>query len=186
MAGMDIHQLSVTYIREHDRILVRINTTAGEELRLWLTQRLLRGLYPHLGKAAANLEASRTPLADNSEQSKLLLAEFKKEETLQSADFKTPFKSSEPTLPLGDRPLLVTEVRMTAQGAGRLEIAFDEKLPDVAHPRGFKIAIQPQLMHGLLHLLQAAITASEWPISPLAPPNATEAASDTKRPRYLN
>jgi len=78
MAGMDIHQLSVSYAREHDRILVRINTTAGEELRLWLTQRLLRSLLPHLGKAAADLEASRTALADNSEQSKQLLAELKK------------------------------------------------------------------------------------------------------------
>ena len=36
---MNIHQLSVTYLPEQDRILARVNTTAGEEMRLWLTRR---------------------------------------------------------------------------------------------------------------------------------------------------
>lgn len=186
MAGMDIHQLSVSYAREHDRILVRINTTAGEELRLWLTQRLLRSLLPHLGKAAADLEASRTALADNSEQSKQLLAELKKEETLKSADFKTPFKKGEAKLPLGAEPLLVTEVRMKARGPGKLEIAFEEKLPETTNPRGFKIALQPQLMHGLLHLLGTALTTSEWPLSTPAPTSVADGALPMDKPKYLN
>ena len=48
--AMNIHQLSVTYLPEEDRILARINTTAGEEMRLWLTRRLMLGLWPLLSK----------------------------------------------------------------------------------------------------------------------------------------
>ena len=47
---MKIHQLSVTYLAEQDRILVRINTTAAKEMRLWLTRRLTVGLWPLLSK----------------------------------------------------------------------------------------------------------------------------------------
>ena len=34
---MKVHQLSVTYLHEQDHLLVRINTSDGEELRLWFT-----------------------------------------------------------------------------------------------------------------------------------------------------
>ena len=47
---MQIHQMSVTYLPEQDRILMRINTTEGEEMRMWLTRRLMVGLWPLLSK----------------------------------------------------------------------------------------------------------------------------------------
>ena len=51
---MNIHQLSVNYLQEQDRILLRINTSAGEELRLWLTRRLTLNLWPMLTKIVAD------------------------------------------------------------------------------------------------------------------------------------
>lgn len=188
---MDIHQLSISYVREQDRILLRVNTSEGEELRLWLTQRLLKGLLPHLGHAAADLEASCTPLADQSEASKQLLTEFKKEETLKSADFSTPYKADAVTLPLGAEPLLVTEVTMKVLGAGQLEISFDEKLSHADNPRGFRMAVQPPLMHGMMHLLASAIATAEWgialPAQALAAPVRDSLDfSSAERPKYLN
>ena len=47
---MKIHQLSVNYLAEQDRILMRVNTAASEEMRLWLTRRLMLGLWPLLSK----------------------------------------------------------------------------------------------------------------------------------------
>lgn len=188
---MDIHQLSISYVREQDRILLRINTSEGEELRLWLTQRLLKGLLPHLGHATADLDASCTPLADQSEASKQLLTEFKKEETLKAADFSTPYKADAVTLPLGAEPLLVTEVTMKVLGAGQLEISFDEKLSQTANPRGFRMAVQPPLMHGMMHLLASAIATAEWgivlPAQALATPVRDSLDFSTaERPKYLN
>ena len=49
---MNIHQISVTYVQAQDRCLVRINSHAGDELRLWFTRRLTLGLMPRLKHAA--------------------------------------------------------------------------------------------------------------------------------------
>ena len=43
---MNIHQLSARYNQEQDRILVRINSTEGTEMRLWFTRRLTLALWP--------------------------------------------------------------------------------------------------------------------------------------------
>ena len=45
---MQIHQLNIQYQADQDRVLARINTSAGTELRLWLTRRLTLGLLPIL------------------------------------------------------------------------------------------------------------------------------------------
>ncbi|MET0311686.1 MAG: hypothetical protein ABW051_06510 [Burkholderiaceae bacterium] len=194
---MNIHQLSVNYINEQDRILVRINTTAGEELRLWLTRRLTLGLVPVLGRVVAEQavtqETAKTPgiapaVADP--ETKKMLAEFKKEETLQKADFKTPYRDQAAALPLGAEPLLVTEVNVTPTPTGQLQLSFQEKLPGAPQPRGFQMALESQLTHGLLHLVEKALVVSEWrgpaPAGAVPPAAAPEEPPTGGKPRYLN
>ncbi len=196
---MNIHQLSVTYLQEQDRILARINTTQGAELRLWLTRRLTLGLSPLLAKIVAQHIAkqeaitsphiSPTTAADTLTQQ--MLVEFKKAESLEKADFTTPFKDAPAQLPLGAEPLLVTEVNVTPLPNGQLQMVFNEKLPDVPQPRGFQIALEANLIHGFVHLLDKALAASQWAEgAQLAAPHALgslpgEDAAGSK-PRYLN
>ena len=63
---MKLHQLSVVYLAEQDRILVRANTSEAAEMRLWLTRRLMLGLWPlltrMLNKHLLNLEAAGSVL----------------------------------------------------------------------------------------------------------------------------
>src|SRR5438132_14300109 len=102
---MKIHQLSVNYIAEQDRVLVRINTAASEEVRLWLTRRLMLGLWPLLSRLLTQhllkLEAAGTSLDAAGEDLKKMLADFRKEEFLQEADFETPYDDNQAVLPLG-------------------------------------------------------------------------------------
>lgn len=127
---MNIHQLSVTYLPEQDRILARVNTTAGEEMRLWLTRRLMVGLWPLLSKAMTErllrLETAGSSLDAADDQLKQMLADFRKEQFLQHADFATPYRENEPNLPLGEEPLLVTDVDATPLPNGRLRLCFNE------------------------------------------------------------
>ena len=129
---MNIHQLSITYLPEQDRILARVNTTAGEELRLWLTRRLMVGLWPLLSKAMTErllrLEAAGSSLDAADDQLKQMLTDFRKQEFLQHADFATPYRKTEtePDLPLGEEPLLVTDVDATPLPNGRLRLHFNE------------------------------------------------------------
>ncbi|GAC1605767.1 MAG: hypothetical protein NVS3B2_12540 [Ramlibacter sp.] len=195
---MNIHQLSVTYVPEQDRILARVNTTAGEEMRLWLTRRLMLGLGPLLGQVMTEhllqLEAAGTSLEVASDELRTMLADLRKQEFLQTADFDTPYRDSSPTLPLGQEPLLVTQVDASPLPGGRLRLSFGENVPasgGTGLARRFQMDMEPRLMQGLVHLLDQAVTQSGWrePFANAAP--AQEAApsdsvASASRPRYLN
>ena len=45
---MQIRQLQVACDHLQDRLLLRVATQADEEVRIWLTRRFLRDLWPHL------------------------------------------------------------------------------------------------------------------------------------------
>ena len=195
---MNIHQLSARYNQEQDRILVRINSTDGTEMRLWLTRRLTLSLWPTLNKAVvehvARQDDGTTHLRD--EASKKMLADFQRDAVLKDADFSTPYEDFQdapttlPTLPLGNAPLLVTEVRITPVANGPLKIAFNEQLEGQANGRGFQVELAPPLVHGLVQLLERALQQSAWGEgsdalgTPPLPGNDAPVLAD--RPKYLN
>ena len=192
---MKIHQLSVTYLAEQDRILVRINTAAAEEMRLWLTRRLMLGLWPLLSKLLTKhllkLEAAGTSLDTADEDLKKMLADFRKEEFLKHADFETPYQEGQAQLPLGEDPLLVTDVDASPLPNGRLRLSFNERPPNAEEPRSFQMEMEPKLMQGLMHLLEQALARSQWR-EPFGNPVAVEDAAtqedeqSPRKPRYLN
>jgi hypothetical protein len=192
---MKIHQLSVTYLAEQDRILVRINTASAEEMRLYLTRRLMLGLWPLLSKLLTKhllkLEAAGTSLETADEDLKRMLAEFRKEEFLKEADFDTPYKENQSVLPLGEEPLLVTDVDASPLPSGRLRLSFNERLPNVASPRSFQMEMEPKLMQGMMHLLEQALGRAQWreafgAVAAEASSSGDEDPLIARKPRYLN
>jgi hypothetical protein len=196
---MNIHQLSVNYIQEQDRILVRINTSAGEELRLWFTRRLTLNLWPMLTKIVSDQVVQQeavkapelAPVIANDAETRKMVAEFKKEENLQNADFKTPYKDQPAALPLGAEPLLVTEVNVSPLPTGQLQLSFSEKLTGVQNVRGFQMALESQMTHGLVHLLEKALNTSLWrEVHGIAPavqaPQLPDEPPAGDKPKYLN
>jgi hypothetical protein len=190
---MQIHQMSVTYFPEQDRILMRINTTEGEEMRMWLTRRLMVGLWPLLSKLLTEhllkLESAGASLAGANPELKKMLADFRKEEFLQHADFDTPYEEAEQRLPLGEEPLLVTDVDAAPLANGPLRLNFNERTATGADkPRSFQMEMQPKLMQGLMHLLDQALLQSQWreAFAPMAAAEPPAEEGDGSRPRYLN
>ncbi|MEJ6023555.1 hypothetical protein [Ramlibacter sp. PS4R-6] len=189
---MKIHQLSVNYQAEQDRIFVRINTSAAEEVRLWLTRRLMVGLWPLLTRLLTQhllkLEAAGSTLESADDGLKKMLADFRKEQFLQEADFDTPYDENQAVLPLGPKPVLVTDVDASPLPNGRLRLVFNERLPRKKEPRNFQVEMDPKLMQGLIHLLEQALTRSQW-LEPFTPPAAVEEAAEEgdgkRKPRYL-
>ena len=60
---MNIHQLSISHDERQDRLLLRLNTLAGEEYRFWLTRRMVILILPALTQMLARLEAAQPGLA---------------------------------------------------------------------------------------------------------------------------
>ncbi|HET8744365.1 MAG TPA: hypothetical protein VFM98_02090, partial [Ramlibacter sp.] len=120
---------------------------------------------------------------------KRMLADFRKEEFLQHADFDTPYQEGQPRHPLGEEPLLVTDVDAAPVANGPLRLNFNERPPNGAsEPRSFQMEMQPKLMQGLMHLLDQALLQSQWRESfhPVVAPEPASDEGDGHRPRYLN
>lgn len=201
---MNIHQVNVSYSGEQDRLLVRINSVQGEEFRAWLTRRLAVKLLPHLGRTAREqmdkqfaLPATPSPLPEHKEQ---MVQNFRKEAAVYDGDFQTPYKNQPAALPLGEEPLLVTEITFTPLADAKLQVLLIERLP--GKQRDLQLVMDPALTQGLLRLLNQGLKASGWldevPAALLAPSEGTvvpvrseqellEAAEETPtKPRYLN
>jgi hypothetical protein len=190
---MAIHQLQVSFEPEQDRILVRMNTHAGEELRLWLTRRMVKNLFPHMLEATAQVVATQSQLASHDGTDRDALTHFKKQESLQHSDFTTPFNSQATLLPIGDVPLLATTVHITPCADGAVRIGFEEKVRGVPPVRSFEVVLGQDLLHGFMHLLEKALGHADWGIS-LTAVNARKDSKDVDvdalatavPPRYLN
>ena len=188
---MKIHQLQASYQMEQDRVLVRLNTLSGEELRLWLTRRLIRNLFPHMMQAATALTDTQAPLVSHDGADRAALTQFRKQESLQQADFDTPFNTEASVLPMGKEPLLATAVHITPSEDGSLRIGFEEKIPDTAGVRSFEVTLDPPLLHGFMHLLELTLKHADWGIQLVKqnPPNdahAMDAFAAAEPPKYLN
>jgi hypothetical protein len=193
---MQIHQLNIQYQADQDRVLARINTSAGTELRLWLTRRLTLGLLPlfrkvendQLEKSLAAQPDADVGMTAKDPKVREMLSEFKKERTLQQADFKTPYKEPE-TGQAAEQPLLVVEVQITPLPNFSTRILFAALQADSAQKREIKMELDQKMMLGLVHLLNKAFADSRWGETSLtaATPVAANSSPDIPtRPQYLN
>lgn len=194
---MRIHQLNLRYDLDQDRLMARINTTSGLEIRLWLTRRLTLGFLPLLRKltdeqiSRAETLAAAAGDAPATADPKLreFLNEFKKDAALQRSDFKTPFKESTEGAATGDDPMLVSEIAVTPLANAHLQVKFSGKVARSALKSDVQIDLDERLMHGFLHLLEKSFVNSQWglaTVAPAAPDEAGDKGTDTSRPQYLN
>ncbi len=191
---MNVHQLSIAYVPEQDRILARVNTKEGRELQCWFTRRVALGVAPVIEKLVTEQAARRgglspAHLAGMDDLAREAVAQFQKTEALARADFATPYKATEVSLPLFDPPLLVTEVNMATLTNGQLKLAFTEKLPGKSGSRNFQMALSDLLVQAFVHLLGRAIVQSQWRQTPGADPALAalpEPAAKAGTTGYLN
>ena len=125
---MNVHQLSIAYVPDQDRILARVNTKEGRELQFWFTRRLTLGLSTLMDKVVTDHVArqagvAEARLADMDDLAKKAVSQFQRSENLKSADFSTPYKAPEASVPLFASPLLVTEINIAPLANGHADPA---------------------------------------------------------------
>ncbi|NBQ88330.1 MAG: hypothetical protein EBU07_12795 [Betaproteobacteria bacterium] len=187
---MQIHQVSANHVVEEDRILLRINTTDGQEFRAWLTRRMTGALWPALHHTLTELLLrmdARLAVGDESDPLKRsMLADFQRDSLLGSSDFSRPFRTDSVNLPLGEHPLLVTDVQVSQPREHVVRLDFSDKLAAQAggaavSPRSFSVDLDAPLMQGMMHLIDQAVLKADWQLPAPEALRSREAASPAAR-----
>src|SRR3954454_6690930 len=119
---MRLHQLKIDYDAEQDRLLMQVATGEGVEVRLALTRRFVKLLWPLLVKLAE--EASpRIRTQANPEARKALLG-LEHEYAVSKADFSKPYDAGTSATPRGEAPLLRARIQTGHVRAGQPVVAL--------------------------------------------------------------
>jgi len=178
-AAVKLHQLKVDYNAEQDRLLMLIAASEAVELRMWLTRRFVKLLWPLLVKLAE--EASpRIRTQANPEARKALLG-IEHQQAVQKADFSKAYEGKSRNMPLGEAPLLL----------GRIQTGHDRKGQPVLamHPaegQGVTLTLDAVLLHSVCRLLQAAVKKSGWDMDLKLPGTDAAPAADERTGRTIN
>jgi hypothetical protein len=152
---MRLHQLKVEYDAEQDRLLMMVAATEGVELRLALTRRFVKLLWPLLVKLAE--EASPRIRTQASPEARRALLGLEHEHAVSKADFTRPYDAGASERPLGDAPLLLARIQTGHDRNGQPVVALHP-----AQGQGVTLSFDSVLMHSVCRLLLAAVMKSDW------------------------
>ncbi len=172
---MQIRQLQVACDHLQDRLLLRVATQADEEVRIWLTRRFLRDLWPHL---AGLLDQQPAPLAPLAAASDAPPAEAPPTE---APSFEQAFRDDKATYPLGATPLLTSEIKFDTMSDGSFNLTFRE-----GRERSFLLPLTPDLLQMLCAMLRAGAEQAQWNLALDYAAPAVVTPTRGKRPSHLH
>jgi hypothetical protein len=152
---MKLHQLKVDYDAEQDRLVMLVATSESVELRLALTRRFVKLLWPLLVKLAE--EASPKIRTQANPEARKALLGLEHENAVSKADFTKPYDAGESARPLGDAPLLLVRIQTGHDRNGQPIVALHP-----AEGQGVTLSLDSVLLHSVCRLLQAAVKKSDW------------------------
>src|SRR6478609_6489809 len=151
---MKLHQLKVEYDAEQDRLIMLVATSESVELRLALTRRFVKLLWPLLVKLAE--EASPKIRTQANPEARKALLGLEHETAVSKADFTKPYDAGESLRPLGDAPLLLVRIQTGHDRNGQPIVALHP-----AEGQGITLSFDSVLLHSLCRLLQSAVKKSD-------------------------
>lgn len=175
---MRLDQLKVDYDAEQDRLLMLVGASEGVEVRLALTRRFVKLLWPLLVKLAEEASPRIRTQADPEARKALLGMEH--EYALSKADFSRPYDATGRDTPLGPAPILLARIQTGQDRGGQPVVALHP-----AEGQGITLSLDSVLLHSVCRLLQAAVKKSDWDME-LKLPGAPLDESEERAARILN
>jgi hypothetical protein len=174
-----LHQLKIDYVAEQDRMLMLIAASDAVEVRMYMTRRFVKLLWPLLVKLAE--EASPRIKSQANPDARRALLGLEHEQAVSKADFSKPFEELPRTTPLGEAPLLLARIQTGHDKSGQPVLAMHP-----ADGQGITLTLDPVLLHSLCRLLQAAVTKSDWDMELRLPGTEAREPQERASPRTIN
>jgi len=175
---MRLHQLKIDYEVEQDRLLMLVSASDGVEVRLALTRRFVKLLWPLLLKLAE--EASPRIRTQASPEARKALFGIEHEQAVSRADFSRTYEAKPRATPLGEAPLLLARIQTGRNHEGQPVVALHP-----AEGSGVTLTFDSVLLHSVCKLLQSAVKKSDWDIE-LRLPEVEARPAVERAPRTLN
>ncbi|OWW21702.1 hypothetical protein [Noviherbaspirillum denitrificans] len=159
---MELHQIQVAYQPEEDRILCRASfRDAGgnlQEVRAWLTRRVVKELWPTMLEAMETQVALDNPRAAHASGDVVEMEHHASVEAFRDGGhFSHSFEGDIRSFPLGEIPFLVSNADFSIAAGQPLRMNL---MP--ASGSGFAITFAQQVLHGFSSLLRDAVNNAEW------------------------
>jgi hypothetical protein len=161
---MVLHQIQAAYRAEDDRLLLRVSFSADDgprqEIRAWLTRRLVIALWPAIIRAMETQVVLDHPHAAHA---RVEMINMEHEATISeiraNGKFGMPFAPENHHFPFGEQPVLLTGAHISVKANQTPRINFVS-----ARNGNFEITLTSSMLHGLCTLLQDAVKLADWNI----------------------
>ena len=149
-----LHQLTMTYTPEQDRVMLRIGTGEKTEYQLWLTRRFVRVMWAALVKT---IEMDPDLKKDLNTDVRDAVMAMDHQEQVQGSDFGQTHAAENVNLTSNTGPLLVVGGNVTPVNGNLTRINFK-----TANGMGIEFGLNKQLLHALCHMMITSAQKAEW------------------------
>ncbi|BAS68219.1 hypothetical protein [Bathymodiolus septemdierum thioautotrophic gill symbiont] len=182
---MNIHQIQISYSDQEDRLLMSINSTENEEMRLFLTRRIVTSFLDILNQTISHSLLNK-PELNNMEKSacepdkeltpqqmqQQMAHQAKHQHIVDESDYATPFNTGN-KFPMGEVPILVVKITINIHQDNNVSFVFVN-----TDGEDINFNLNPQLLHNILDLLAKVLPSTEWNIGLLDKNNLLIAESE--------
>jgi hypothetical protein len=176
---MRMHQLKLDFVPEQDRLLLRLTTDNQLEVRLWLTRRAVRLLWPMLVQMVRS--TPEVVLQSNPEARDALVG-MQHEQALRQANFSKSFEETPREMPLGSEPILVARMNTNRDDGGNHVLGLQPQ-----EGKGVNLSLDNTLLHSFCKLVQNAVAKADWDIALELPAlQAPVGMNDAAAPKSIN
>jgi len=172
---MELHQIQVAYQAAEDRILCRASFRAEDgslqEVRSWLTRRMVKALWPAMLEAMEQQVGLDNPQAAHASGHVVEMEHYASVAAIRdSGSFNAAYEDDIRGFPIGETPILVTNANFNLAAGQPIRMNLAP-----ADGSGVEFALPQQVLHGFSSLLQEAVKSAEWDLD-LALPGGELAA----------
>lgn len=173
---MELHQINLNYLQEEDRILLRASFRGADgplqEVRAWLTRRMVRRFWEAMVRALETQVALDKPQAAHAKTEILGMEhEASLARNREQGSFTAPYETSARILPLGEDPILIASMTFNLAPGKPVRINLAP-----AAGTGFEIALPRDAVHGFCKLLVDTVERSDWDLDLHLPQAAAQPA----------
>jgi hypothetical protein len=149
-----VNQLHISLVPAQDRLLLRVATANRRELRLWMTRRFVKVLWPML---LESLQADPAVAGQTDPYARKEVLSFQHHQAVQDTEFTAEYKAPPRTRPLTQTPLLLTRARCSAEGPDLTRVELI-----TARDRSFQLTLDRTTIHSLCKLIADCAGKAKW------------------------